>query len=161
MLKAGVPVVIGMQTPLSIGAANEFAEAFYRVLGAGLSLDEAVAAGRMKIMELYKNRGETEEDREEIEEKGTRDQDFGVPVLYATAVSGPLFPELRTARAEEAIQDVCARSGATRGILEDGETELRGTGEGHELTQDQKDDLSFAAAALKHRKKILDELCAG
>ena len=79
LLKAGIPVVIGMQYVISDATAIHFSKNFYKALASGLSLDEAVAFGRRAIMELREDE---------------RDQDWGVPVLYTRHSGGDLFPRL-------------------------------------------------------------------
>ena len=74
LLKAELGAVVGMQYPIQDDSAIAFAEAFYRALVSGLSMDEAVTSGRMAIP-LTDSRG------------------WGVPVLYLRASDGVIFPE--------------------------------------------------------------------
>ncbi|MFD5520567.1 CHAT domain-containing protein [Streptomyces sp. NPDC127066] len=52
LVEAGIPAVVIMQFPVEDSHAAAFSLAFYRALAAGASLDESVADGRRKILEL-------------------------------------------------------------------------------------------------------------
>ncbi|MDX1578472.1 MAG: CHAT domain-containing protein, partial [Gemmatimonadota bacterium] len=156
LMKAGVPVVFGMQYPLSIGAANKFTNAFYDALGVGLSLDEAVTHGRQAIMTLYKLEGASQEDIEEAERIGTREQDFGVPVVYSTAVSGPLFPELKAARAERLreLHEDATKPEKTRSLDPEALEEFR-------RQRERYQEKRRAEAALARREALLEKIQYG
>lgn len=49
VLHAGVPFVVAMQYEISNEDATDFAKTFYKKLGEGLSIDEAVYAGRIEL----------------------------------------------------------------------------------------------------------------
>lgn len=49
VLRSGVPFVVAMQYEISNDDATDFAKAFYDKLGEGLSIDEAVYAGRIEL----------------------------------------------------------------------------------------------------------------
>ncbi len=49
VLRAGVPFVVAMQYEISNDDVTDFAKAFYDKLGEGLSIDEAVYAGRIEL----------------------------------------------------------------------------------------------------------------
>ena len=89
LLRAGVPVVIGMQYLISDNTAVLFSENFYKGMAAGLTVDQAVALGRRAIMDL---------------DEDDRDQDWGVPVLYARTVQQGLAPQVTGST--EGIRDV-------------------------------------------------------
>ena len=77
LMRAGIPAVLGMQFSVFDENAVRFSKAFYTVLAAGKSIDEAVSAGRRAIS----NRTEDDE------------RDWGAPVLYLRAEGdGILFP---------------------------------------------------------------------
>ena len=77
LMRAGIPAVVGMQFSVLDENAIHFSKAFYTVLAAGKSIDEAVSAGRRAIS----NRTDDEE------------RDWGAPVLYLRAEGdGVLFP---------------------------------------------------------------------
>lgn len=80
LLKAGIPVVIGMQYLISDNTAIAFSKAFYEALALGLNIDQAVALGRQCIMDL------PEDDR---------DQDWGVPVLYTRSTQESLNAQIK------------------------------------------------------------------
>jgi esterase/lipase superfamily enzyme len=78
LIAGGVPAVVGMQYEVADAAAIAFSQMFYTSLAAGLSIDEAVSAGRLAIL----GNG----DEESVE--------WGVPVLHMRAFDGVLFPRL-------------------------------------------------------------------
>jgi hypothetical protein len=89
LIERGVPAVVAMQYEVVDHHAAAFSRMFYAALAAGLSVDEAVAAGRLAMV------GESNE--EEVE--------WGVPVLYMRAGDGRLFRRAQghTAETEEQI----------------------------------------------------------
>lgn len=76
---AGIPAVVGMQFKILDTNAIAFSSILYDSLAAGLTIDEAVAKGRLAIYTL----GDSDE------------RDWGVPVLYLRAEEGVLFPKAR------------------------------------------------------------------
>jgi hypothetical protein len=78
LMRAGIPGAIAMQYEIYDESAIAFARRFYQSLATGLSLDEAVAAGRLGIF----NKG------------GPYNVDWGVPVLYMRSPDGVVFPEV-------------------------------------------------------------------
>jgi len=74
LLKAELGAVVGMRYKIRDESAIAFAGAFYRALVSGLTIDEAVAAGRVAVSLLDP-------------------QGWGVPVLYLRALDGVIFPE--------------------------------------------------------------------
>jgi hypothetical protein len=78
LVEGGIPAVVAMQYEIFDAHAIAFSRMFYASLALGLSIDEAVAAGRLSML------GESEAD--EVE--------WGVPVLYMRAAGGHIFPDL-------------------------------------------------------------------
>ena len=78
MMRAGLPAAVGMQYSVYDGTAIAFTRRFYKALSSGLSLDEAVALGRLGM----------------YNEEGGQGSDWGVPVLYLRSDDGVLFPEV-------------------------------------------------------------------
>lgn len=77
LIEKGIPAVVAMQYEVNDAQAIAFSRMFYTSLAAGLSIDEAVAAGR-RAMALESDSDQTVE--------------WGVPVLYLRARDGVLFP---------------------------------------------------------------------
>ena len=50
LMAAGLPALVGAQGPVTTVAAERFCDVLYRFIGAGLSLDEAVTAGRAALV---------------------------------------------------------------------------------------------------------------
>lgn len=75
LIERGIPAVVAMQYEVIDRHAAVFSRMFYAALAAGLSVDEAVAAGRLAML------GESNE----------REFEWGVPVLYMRAGDGRLF----------------------------------------------------------------------
>lgn len=98
---AGIPAVVGMQFKVRDPNAIAFSNILYDSLAAGLTIDEAVAKGRLAIYTL----GDPDE------------RDWGVPVLYLRADEGVLFPRAvtgvaprdETPRADRDIADVIGK----------------------------------------------------
>lgn len=86
LVERGAPAVVAMQYEIEDDAAITFSKMFYTSLAAGLSLDEAVTAGRLAI--------ERESAADEVE--------WGVPVLYMRSPDGVIFPEMRARPAQAA-----------------------------------------------------------
>lgn len=88
IIQSGVPAVLAMQFPVFDKAAMAFNHTFYKSLGVGHSVDEAVYAGRLAILNLQR----------------PFDFDWGVPTLYMRSKNGVLFngladdPKLDSAR---------------------------------------------------------------
>ena len=78
LMRVGIPAAVAMQYAVFDDAAIAFARRFYQALSAGLSLDEAVVAGRLSILNLG----------------GENDAEWGVPVLYMRSGDGVVFPEM-------------------------------------------------------------------
>ncbi len=78
LIAAGIPAVLAMQYKVLDDMAILFSQAFYLSLAAGLTIDEAVTAGRLAM--LHKS-----------SEKGV---EWGVPTLYLRATDGVLFPPI-------------------------------------------------------------------
>jgi CHAT domain-containing protein len=91
LLKAELGAVVGMQFPVLDVSATAFAEAFYGALAIGLSIDEAVSAGRVAVASADDARG------------------WANPALYLRAPDGVIFPtiakdqKLETARQQTII----------------------------------------------------------
>lgn len=96
LLKAEVGAVLGMQFPVLDVSATAFAESFYGALTIGLSIDEAVSAGRVAIASADDPRG------------------WANPALHLRAPDGVVFPaiakdpNLKTAR-EQTMLNVSQR----------------------------------------------------
>ena len=80
LLKAELGAVVGMQFPILDKSATCFAERFYGALGVGLSIDEAVAAGRTAMALAGDARG------------------WATPTLYLRSPDGVVFPEFEADR---------------------------------------------------------------
>lgn len=78
LVAGGVPAVVAMQYRIDDQSAIVFSRAFYTSLLAGLTIDEAVAAGRIAVF------GQSGED----------DVQWGVPTLYLRAEKGLLFADM-------------------------------------------------------------------
>jgi hypothetical protein len=78
LMRAGIPGAVAMQYPVYDDSAIAFVRRFYQSLAAGLSLDEAVSAGRLGILNVG----------------GPDDVDWGVPILYMRSSDGVLFPQV-------------------------------------------------------------------
>jgi hypothetical protein len=89
LMRFGIPGAVAMQYEIYDDSAIAFARRFYQSLAAGLSLDEAVAAGRLAIL----NTG------------GLDDVDWGAPVLYMRAPDGVVFPEVAADLSLEAARE--------------------------------------------------------
>ncbi|MEM8964533.1 MAG: CHAT domain-containing protein [Acidobacteriota bacterium] len=76
LLRAGVPAVIAMQREIDDRAAVLFADTLYQGLGAGKSLEEAVARARKALWRRESNHFQ-----------------WAVPVLYLQTETGDLFAE--------------------------------------------------------------------
>jgi hypothetical protein len=78
LMRHGIPGAVAMQYEIYDESAIAFARRFYQSLAAGLSLDEAVAAGRLGMFNVG----------------GPDDVEWGVPVLYMRSPDGVIFPEV-------------------------------------------------------------------
>jgi hypothetical protein len=76
LVRSGLPAVVAMQATLFDESAVAFSARCYEMLAEGVSIDDAVTAGRLAI----------------FNEVGASNRDWGVPVLYMRADSGVLFP---------------------------------------------------------------------
>ncbi len=81
LVAGDIPAVIAMQYEVLDEPAISFSNMFYTALASGLTLDEAMSAGRQAMLR---------QEEPNVE--------WGVPVLYSRLVNGALFPE-RMARA--------------------------------------------------------------
>jgi len=79
LIERGIPAVVAMQHSIVDESAIAFSEMFYSSLARGLSVDEAVSAGRLAKL------GRSHEDT---------NFEWGVPVLYLRSTDGVLFPDL-------------------------------------------------------------------
>ncbi len=78
LIAGGVPAVVAMQYRIDDQMATSFSRAFYTNLLAGLTLDEAMSAGRIAVFS-------------QSDEDGVQ---WGVPTLYMRAENGMLFADL-------------------------------------------------------------------
>ena len=83
----GIPAIIAMQYEVEDEPAIVFNDALYTTLSSGLSLDEAMSAGRLAMLKSV-----------DLEDSKKSCVEWGVPVLYSRLVDGKVFPE-RMARA--------------------------------------------------------------
>jgi hypothetical protein len=97
LLKAELGAVVGMQFPVLDKSALCFAERFYVALAVGVSLDEAVAAGRVAVASSGDARG------------------WATAVLYLRSPDGVVFPELETNPSLATKREQC-RSGILQDI---------------------------------------------
>jgi hypothetical protein len=110
IVERGVPAVVAMQYEVLDDHAVAFSRMFYASLAAGLSVDEAVSAGRLAML------GASTENNVE----------WGVPVLYMRSPDGIIFPELAARKSETATAirrvvqqtiDVIEQGGEVVGIV--------------------------------------------
>ena len=131
LMKVGLGACVAMQSAIYDTSALAFNRAFYRALTAGLSLDEAVSAGRISI----------------VNADDTSSADWGTPVLYLRAADGIVFPEAANDAALQpariAVQQEIATLqgkliGAQIGAMHEGEVtiaqKLGAVGPGGEVT---------------------------
>ncbi|HJQ33099.1 MAG TPA: CHAT domain-containing protein [Pyrinomonadaceae bacterium] len=122
IVERGAPAVVAMQYEIEDDAAIGFSKMFYTSLAAGLSLDEAVTAGRLEM------------ERESADDG----VEWGVPVLYMRSPDGVIFPELR----EQATQAAARVRGLIEqriGVLKDGATATGAQGQtDKDILQDVK-----------------------
>ncbi len=112
LLKAEVGAVVGMQFAVKDTSAISFMGAFYKALLAGLTLDEAVCAGRVAL--------------------STAQQDvrgLGTPVLYLRDGDGLLLPELaalpEAAAAQSQVSQAAAASRSEANTIQIGSIDAR------------------------------------
>ncbi len=100
LIAAGVPAVVAMQYRIGDRTAIAFSERLYRSLAAGLSLDEAVFAGRLAIFnETTGGRGDPKRAR--------LWRDWGVPVVYLRPeASVSLISIVDDKERERAVEDL-------------------------------------------------------
>jgi hypothetical protein len=105
-----IPAIVAMQYEVLDEQAIAFSQTFYGALASGLSLDEAVAVGRLAMLQT--TRGGPDE---------PINVEWGVPVLYSRLPDGRLFPErmVRASEAAQAFRTVVSQvvEGAQRGEL--------------------------------------------
>jgi hypothetical protein len=96
LLKGGIPAVVAMQFSIRDDLAAAFMGAFYQVLAAGRTIDEAVARGRAAIrMKALGDNGNV--------------RDWGVPVLYLRAAGGRIFNPLSEKGVRDAVEEKLTR----------------------------------------------------
>jgi hypothetical protein len=127
LARRDIPAIITMQYEVIDMHAIAFTQAFYDTLAAGLSLDEAMSAGRLAMYGVTSA---------QLDQPGFLE--WGVPVLYSRLSDGQLFPE-RMERAGATAQalrntiqqtvDSIARTGRVVGIR------VKGSGEPFEVIQ--------------------------
>ena len=112
MVRRGLPAAVAMQYEVVDEQATAFSRMLYTALAAGLSLDEAVSAGRQAL----------------LDSDGGGGVEWGVPVLYMRAASGALFPAFaqresavgaRLTAAIDQVADTVAKGGTMVGIRAD------------------------------------------
>ncbi len=84
LIAGGVPAVVAMQYRVDDDMATVFSRAFYTNLLDGLTVDEAITAGRIAV----------------FSQSGEDGVQWGVPTLYLRAENGVLFSDLAERRAE-------------------------------------------------------------
>ncbi len=99
LIAAGVPVVVANQYRIDDDMAAVFSRAFYSSLFSGLTVDEAMTAGRIAV----------------FAQSGEDGVQWGVPTLYLRAQNGVLFQELTDRRASQEGQPTAI----TRADLQD------------------------------------------
>ncbi len=127
LAKRDIPAAITMQYEVIDTHAIAFTKAFYSTLAAGLSLDEAMSAGRLAMYGVTSA---------QLDQPGFLE--WGVPVLYSRLTDGQLFPE-RMERAGATAQalrntiqqtvDTITKTGKVLGI------EVKGAGGAFQLVQ--------------------------
>ncbi|HST03328.1 MAG TPA: CHAT domain-containing protein [Chloroflexia bacterium] len=85
LMRAEIPVAIGMQYTIWDGAATTFATTFYRALEEGLSVDLAVQHGRQQIFNQVDSARLNGSNGDNSKELAGLWRDWGVPVLYFRA----------------------------------------------------------------------------
>ena len=106
LLRGEIPVVIAMQFSIYSDLSTAFMDALYESLVAGLTIDEAVALGRVAI------RAKALDGRKDV-------RDWGVPVLYLRTPGGRVFEAVTDKEALQAAQKkVNALSLLQLGMLE-------------------------------------------
>jgi hypothetical protein len=78
LVERGLAAVVAMQYEVLDDQAVAFSQMFYSALAAGLSIDEAVSAGRLSMLDPDDPGG----------------VEWGVPVLYLRSADGIIFPKL-------------------------------------------------------------------
>lgn len=117
MVAEGVPVVVAMQYPVLDKHAISFSNAFYIALAAGLSVDEAVATGRLAMIGPDVSKQRTISVVSEAENDGLAggppaNVQWGVPVLYMRSADSVIFPrqESQASAAAEQIRKVIGQN---------------------------------------------------
>ncbi|MCS6938874.1 MAG: CHAT domain-containing protein [Roseiflexaceae bacterium] len=96
LVRAQIPAVIAMQSPVSEEATRAFAGAFYRALADAFPIDFCVTEGRRAVMNIV----------------GLGRADWGIPVIYTRTEDGRLF-EPRATHTPSTVAEVTARSVGT------------------------------------------------
>jgi hypothetical protein len=105
LVAEGVPVVVAMQYPVLDKHAIAFSNAFYIALAAGLSVDEAVASGRLAMIgpDASKQRKLSAEPEDDGGGASTvpANVQWGIPVLYMRSADSVIFPREESPKADE------------------------------------------------------------
>ncbi|MEH2082157.1 MAG: CHAT domain-containing protein [Nostoc sp.] len=125
LVAEGVPVVVAMQYEVLDNHAIAFSEIFYAALAAGLSVDEAVAAGRLAMLgqDASNRQDESNEqdasnrqdasnqrklgvvsessDSKSLSNEKPANVQWGVPVLYMRSADSIIFPRKTSAVAKQ------------------------------------------------------------
>lgn len=132
LIALGIPAVVAMQYRIGDSTAIAFSATLYRSLAAGLSLDEAVSAGRLAIFNATTG-GRADPDRVRLW------RDWGVPVVYllpdtAISLTSVAEPEERERIVEELALPIRVRVkdvekggkviGAEAGVIRDGRIDV-------------------------------------
>ena len=97
MVAEGVPVVVAMQYSVLDKSAIAFSNAFYIALAAGLSVDEAVATGRLAMIGPEVSQRQnislvSEAENDKLTNGPPANVQWGVPVLYMRSADSVIFP---------------------------------------------------------------------
>jgi hypothetical protein len=86
LIRVGIPAAVAMQYKIWDKSAIAFSRSFYKALATGLTLDQAVAAGRLAVFNLCESLPE--------EQKQQYWRDWGVPVLYWRGEGNFILPAI-------------------------------------------------------------------
>jgi hypothetical protein len=105
LIEKGIPCVVAMQYEVEDDCAIAFSKMFYSSLAGGLSLDQAVYAGRQAML------GDSSKDNLQ----------WGVPIFYMRSQDGNIFPELSERKSENKTEsnkiDIIVTKGEEADIL--------------------------------------------
>jgi hypothetical protein len=96
LMKGGIPAAVAMQYTIWDDAAIAFSRSFYQALAAGLTLDQAVSAGRLATFNLV------HPNREDVN-LGKFWRDWGVPLLYLRSEQTFRLPAVTEAKDQKAL----------------------------------------------------------